>query len=456
MAEYNINPFGNSAEFPDGYPIADNLTTNSAQQALSARMGKKLNEKMSIGTIIVAAANTPSDMKAVADYVCTGTHDEVTLNSVIAASTGDSKRVVLLRGDYYLDAPTKTYSTSNDTFLLADLSPQNGAHGGLFIYGEDPKNLPYIHISNSAYEALSSEKQYSLLAIKNTENYGGFVILENIRLVYPWNQKKVCALDMYKFGGNARLHTFGANAYTNGYNGQTVNVSTPPPAAVEGCIGVRFVAKGPSGIYGNEIIDSSVSGFNEGWCINTEWCLCNHVGTNLCVTGWVFGKYRNPENSQVAVAIHPILLLNCSDERGVNLPIFYSNSGLQDIEMYAFSIERTSNIVPGGTLGYLARVISSGQQGEFRGVVNYTVQNHEQGAKNSGNIGFWEYGHGHGMRTTDMSHNQAGTTTERMSYRPNYMQRFWDTSLGKEVICYDENPSAPVWKDAAGNVVSNS
>ena len=46
MANKNINPFGQSAEMPAGYPIADNLTTNSAQQALSAKQGKLLGDEL--------------------------------------------------------------------------------------------------------------------------------------------------------------------------------------------------------------------------------------------------------------------------------------------------------------------------------------------------------------------------------------------------------------------------
>ena len=41
---HNINPYGQNAEMPSGYPIADNLTTDSAQQALSAKQGKVLKE----------------------------------------------------------------------------------------------------------------------------------------------------------------------------------------------------------------------------------------------------------------------------------------------------------------------------------------------------------------------------------------------------------------------------
>lgn len=46
MTDYNINPYGNSAVMPAGYPIADNLTTDSAQQALSAKQGKKLGDEL--------------------------------------------------------------------------------------------------------------------------------------------------------------------------------------------------------------------------------------------------------------------------------------------------------------------------------------------------------------------------------------------------------------------------
>lgn len=42
MATTNINPFGNTASLPQGYPIKDDLETDSAQWALSARQGKRL------------------------------------------------------------------------------------------------------------------------------------------------------------------------------------------------------------------------------------------------------------------------------------------------------------------------------------------------------------------------------------------------------------------------------
>lgn len=46
MANTNIYPFGQNATMPAGYPIADNLTTDSAYQSLSAKQGKKIGDDL--------------------------------------------------------------------------------------------------------------------------------------------------------------------------------------------------------------------------------------------------------------------------------------------------------------------------------------------------------------------------------------------------------------------------
>lgn len=46
MANQTVYPYGTGGSLPSGYPIADNLETNSAQQALSAKQGVVLNNKI--------------------------------------------------------------------------------------------------------------------------------------------------------------------------------------------------------------------------------------------------------------------------------------------------------------------------------------------------------------------------------------------------------------------------
>lgn len=46
MENQTVYPYGQNGQLPSGYPIADDLVTNSAQQALSAKQGVVLNEKI--------------------------------------------------------------------------------------------------------------------------------------------------------------------------------------------------------------------------------------------------------------------------------------------------------------------------------------------------------------------------------------------------------------------------
>lgn len=408
-----------------------------------------IDEKLAGGAglknrIIVAASNTPEELAAKADIKCTGANDEVALNIAINNAISNGLSVLLLRGDYYLDAPTKKYSSNNDTFLLIDTSPASGSSVSRSFYmeGENPASAlrPTIHMSNTAYEALVSSTQYHLVGITDSTLYGGFVELKNITFQLPSNQKKVVCLDFLNYGGYARIHSIFCYGYTSGYNGQEITISNPPAVAVEGCVGIKFIGKGPNGSYGSEMTDCIISGFNEGICINTEWTVCIHVATIFCVTGWVFGKYTT---GGIHAQCHPIVLICCGDERGVNLPYFY-NSGLQNIDMIAFSIERNAQNTPGGVLGNYA---TERVQGSFRGRIDYT----EGQSSNSTTARFWEYGHGHNMTTRNMAHAASGSTSVRNGYAPNYMQRFYDETLGKEVICVNEQTKT--WKDGNGNVV---
>jgi hypothetical protein len=277
------------------------------------------------------------------------------------------------------------------------------------------------------------------------------VDIKNIYFRTPWNQKKVVLVDFLKFGGYARLHSILCASYISGYDGHTVGGGNLPDVAVEGSIGIRFIAKGPQGVYGSEITDCFVNGAYEGVSINSEWTICNHVCPMYCVYGWTFGHYYGGGGTKSTT--HPILLLNCGDERNVNLPYFYSpnpsnQGGRQDIEMIAFSVERNATNTPGKALGNMAMEQVAGSA---RGVINYTCG---QGQGNYVDRGFWAHGHGKNVHTTDMAHARAGDTATRASYRPNYLQKYYDTDLNKEVTCI--NTENKTWIDNAGNTVSNS
>lgn len=436
---HEINPYPSNGEVPEGYPT---IVASDAS------------------VIVVAAANSTDGKKAVADYVCDGVDDDIELNAAIAEAISTKRRVKIMEGEYLLGSPKKQYYNMNKQLVdnAACVVVNTGSYG-VVIEGESPINTPIIRLSDAAYEALDSNKQVSMLAVigdltdSNTV-WSGYAEFKNLKIRIPYNQKKVVALDLMAFGGHARVHSVVCTAYINGYvyNGTPLNItiSSPPAKAVEGCIGIRFIGNGPNGSYGSELTDCTASGFYEGICINEEWAVCTHVCSIFCVYGWVFGKYS--VNNITSTRVHPIVLICCGDERGVNLPRFERCHDNWQIEMIAFTIERKAANTPGGVLGSLATEASS-YKGKFRGSISYTVAN-TQGTANVVNMGFWEYGHGHGIRTTDAAQAQAGGTDLRATFRPNYMQHYYDTDLTKLVICTDEQNK--VWRDAAGNVVSNS
>ena len=57
----------------------------------------------------------------------------------------------------------------------------------------------------------------------------------------------------------------------------------------------------------------------------------------------------------------------------------------------------------------------------------------------------WEEGYGANFECQNMAQKKSGTTTERLSYAPNYNQLFYDTTLGKLMIC--TNPDDKVWAE---------
>ena len=64
---------------------------------------------------------------------------------------------------------------------------------------------------------------------------------------------------------------------------------------------------------------------------------------------------------------------------------------------------------------------------------------------------FWEDGYGANFRSVNMAHLHSGTSTERLTYAPNYNQQYFDTTLNKMLVC--TNPSTKEWRDFNGNIV---
>lgn len=451
----DIYPYGQTAEMPAGYPIADNLTTNSAQQALSAKQGKLLREG---NRIRIAASDAPDYQKAVADYQCTGTNDELVIqqavNDVFAIGGGT---VHLSLGTFKIDSfpiHDNNDDGGSDTAILipsGEVGYEIRIMGTTLPYGMNMYNGTKIVVSEDCYESLDSSKKYKIFRSTYGQMLNGYcrvsLIMSDIGISIPWNQKKIMCIDLL-YCNRVLLERILCRGYINGYDGHVITGSNPPDPAAQGCVGIRMTGGSNYGVL-CDYRNVACAGFYEGFQVGGE----HVIGINLSgvhnVYSYTFGNYPWQE-----AFAHPITLINCCDERSVNLPLFAycglnkgNQSAGQQITLIDFNIERYAGHTPGGVLGELATELVPGT---FHGEISYTVFDNATGLLST-NQAFWKDGHGQRFISRNSTHKLACGTTERNGYAPNYLQRIWDTDLDKEVICV--NTANKTWKDTAGNTV---
>ena len=439
---------------PAGYPIANNLVTDNPRMALSAPMGKKLALMSRRNTLFVVAADAPDEDKLVADYQCTGDHDELVIQSAVNEVFARKGGTILLsRGTFYIDSFPNYESADDGGSYTAILIPSDDNIGyKIGIIGEQPyvgKSGTIIRVSNTCYEGLNQNKRYKIFRTRWSSSLisKAKVALKigslDIRL--PYNQKPIMCIDL-RSCNRVWLENIMCVAFTEGYGGYSSAGGNPPAVAVEGCVGIRMTSGSNSGLW-NNYYSSACVGFYEGWQVGGEHVIGINLGGHFNVYTYTFGNYPWTEAFH-----HPITLINCSDERSVNMPLFAycganknNGEGGQEITLIDFNFERYAPQTPGGVLGESAMEI---KPGTFHGEITYTTQ---RAGSNVGDIPFWKNGHGTRFITRNSAHRRACDTTTRNSYAPNYLQRIWDTTLNKEVIC--TNTATKEWRDTAGNIV---
>ena len=453
MANTDIYPYGQSQEMPSGYPIADNLTTNSPYQSLSARQGKVLNESISKREIIVAASDAPAWQQKGADFVCDGVNDEVELQQAIDSLSQTGGRIALTLGTFFIDAFPK--SRTSDYPNCAMLLPQGSSveyviEGNAFHLRADTQNGgdligvrgTIIMVSKTCYEGLSSSNKYCILGagyVDTQINAKLSLQLRNISFKIPYNQKKIMCLDLLKVS-RFLVERVVAHSWINGYGGKTINLTYPVDPPVEGSIGIRSCGGSNWGTAA-DFRNIAVSGFYEGFALAGEHIVCINASAIMCHYPYTFGNF-----SYTGTSGHDMTLINCCEERCMCGMYFANCSGNQCITILSFNSEIGAAYIPGGT-----RIQGATEQtpGQFRGRVDYTIM--DGNWTNVVNKKFWENGHGHGFISRNMTHLPACSTNVRNTYAPDYLERIWDETLGKEVICVDT--ANKTWKDAMGNIV---
>lgn len=367
-------------------------------------------------TLYIAASNSNKYEKLYADYVCFGTNDEKIIQKAIdelyALGGGTVKLSsgifnigsFTLSSDGIYRAITLPSGDKRYTIDIVGQSQMTGEKDSSSIYGTR------LFVSQDVLNSIDTSKQYEIIsALPSTNSPNNVIHLTELEVRLATNQKPVVCIDLFNFG-RARLDRIKCIAYTN------TNASLIK--AVEGCIGIRML-NGSNNGQENNFNSCGCSGFYEAYQIGGEHVVMNNCSAIKNVYGYTFGNYTYQRAFN-----HAITLINCCDERDVNLPYFHSNTGTQRINLIDFCIERVAAATPGGVLGKLA---TESKNGMFSGDITFTVM--DKTATNVTNISFFEKANGKNFKVRNSIHALSGTTKLRESYAANQGQTYYDTDL---------------------------
>lgn len=404
--------------------------------------------------VYIAAADSGAEAKAAADFVCGGEHDEQTLASALAECDRLGKNAYLYNGVYNIDGFRDVGDGGPRAAIVLPRS-----HRELAIIGQNHeygiqksfRNGVVFYVSAAALtcadgaEASVVRGGWTEAGIQN----GSSLRMENLAVALANNAQAVRCVDLRRTD-RAEIKNLTMISYGDALENDGVGLDVTAPLPKKGCIGLTMT-DGSNYNYSN-YTNVHAYGFDEGIQVGGEHVVCVNCGATGGNYGFTFGNYEVHCGSN-----HPITLINCLDERNVNLPYFGKwcgdeapggktrLRGAQEVTFVGFNIERTAEHTPGGRLGELMREEIPGL---WRGSVDFTAQT-AWNSLNAVDFKLWESdGSGSGMRTRNVCHKAVCGTLERLSYYPSFGQQVFDTDLNKMLVCVD--PDLKKWVDFDG------
>lgn len=403
----------------------------------------------------VAAADSSAEAKAAADFVCTGTNDELTIQKAVDACATGEKDLWLFNGLYLID----------DVHSFPDGGPLTAVR-------LTNMHRDFVVRGQSWYECGGSKKLVNGVILRATPRFwrgakgesvdvlrgewtrtgcqnGSSLKLQNLAVMLPDHQHPARCVDLRRVDcvevENLRLYGIGERIFAGEkYPYGEMGVPVPESIGLTMTDGSNYITSNYRNIVSKW--------FGQGIQAGGEHVVCTACGAFYCLYGWTFGNYAYSGGFN-----HPITLVNCCDEQCVNMPYFGTCGdrggqfpGGQEVTMISFNLERILKRIPGGKFGDGMREKVPGQ---WRGNVSFTIQSN-WGRPNSVDFPIWHPdGSGAGFVTCNCAQKARCTSAERRSYAPQLNQQVFDTDLNKLVICTD--PVRKTWVDAMGTPVGD-
>ena len=272
-----------------------------------------------LGFITIAASNTHESMKAEADFICTGKNDELVIQKAIDSCIEQEKNVYLFNGRYNIDAfydfgdggpKTAFRFTTNHRDIIfkgqnLEYGFQRSYDNGVVIY----VTAQALHTVSESVDVMRST--WTNAGIQN----GAGLFLSNFTVITDDNQHPLRCIDLRRTDRadvkNISLFSYGKLIRPD----SGVGLGETPPVPGKGCIGLTMT-DGSNYLFSN-YTNVQILGFDEGFQVGGEHVVCINCGAAIGNYGWTFGNYEYNCGGN-----HPITLINCMDERNINLPLF--------------------------------------------------------------------------------------------------------------------------------------
>lgn len=352
--------------------------------------------------VLVAAADSTPAEKAAASVVCTGEHDEATLQVVIDSMRVRGGTIRLCRGTYRLDA-------FSGTTCRAALRFDAGAQCSIRLEG------PYYPQRSRSTKWDISEGAVLYVTSTALESLGddlGFVITGYGPDADPdvWDHSKYPAMGLEMDGVGITLadnrHNVtcvDTNAFTiNEIRRVSVGVDAEDAAldvdhAAHRCIGFRSVMQKQM----NQRFDSCVAyGMWIGFDMGGEHVICEHCIAIRDYCGWRF------YGTDATRGGHPLTCIECSDEVCRIGPVFggaseiAANMPIPGITLINWNREVVADE---DSVWYCMQQATEKIRGTMRGYVSYQISDGAASYRSTNRVPFWEPGHGINCTTLNIT-----------------------------------------------------
>lgn len=382
-------------------------------------------KKASMGNmpvIVFAASDSANSDKEKADIICTGTHDNATIQNILDSIGERSAVLQFANGHYYFDSFSLhdgyyygLYFAKYQREII--LRGCNNDHRANTTDNSSIEQCAVFKVTQSAYDSLPTNQESYLIGSNRAYEFPYKVVgVESISFYIPNFEKPIIGVD----GAYCSDMHVEKCFFTSGGSKDDDTGVNPKCVAVRGCgqgnIGYNYYFK-----------HIKILGWGTGFQITGE-----HLQVVDCIAqrtayGFVFGNCSDvPYPRGDFTGLHPNTIINCGAEYNSKGAIYFGTGHKNAITIIDFNMETgIASADPWGS----EFMVSADDNSNFYGNMSYAVLsnvNWQHVQKNA-----WDsIAHAKKFKTFDLLAPLSGTTAERPT-DPVYLSQYFDTTLNK-------------------------